>query len=89
MLCRGNDGGPSEDMGCNHDIDLVVLDDLIKNIVVIWGVEGIVKEWVFYRELCCLFNDKPSGAGITAAYVKMGHMHLVAQGKFLEDIMVS
>jgi hypothetical protein len=56
--------------------------------VMIGGIDSIMHEWAFHRELCGFLNDQQGGAGFPPAHMEMRHVHLMTSGKLLEDIVV-
>jgi hypothetical protein len=76
-------------MGCDNHINSLVMDDFVKDVKVIGGIEGIVQKRAFQGELCGLIDDKAGGACLPAADMEMGDMHFMTLCQFLKDVMVA
>jgi hypothetical protein len=62
---------------CDHDLNSLVPDDLVKNMEMIGSIEDIMRKWVPDRKLSRLIDDKPGRAWLTTADVKMSDMYFV------------
>jgi hypothetical protein len=76
-------------MGCDNYINSLVTDDLVEDMEVVWGVEGIVQKRVFQRKLRGFIDNEAGGACLPATDMEMGDMHFVTLSQFLKDIVMT